>query len=154
MKMNHKKAGLFFLLIGILFGMETFSSFHLLSSLWPLLLTNLGAAYVAVFFKRKRNEPVYLILGVYIFCSSILFLYCNFTSWKVLVALWPLFIFFIGISFLFTYFCFLRSWLYLFTSLFFLSMSAVFLLAFSISYKFWWSIFIFLGLSLFTASES
>jgi hypothetical protein len=146
---NIRRVGVLFIVLGILFGLETYFSIKILSNLWPLLATSLGAGLVTIFYKRQKRENIYLIIGIYIICFSITALYLNFTSWEILGNLWPLFLAFAGISFLIPYLLNNTHKLFLFTSIFFFSVALIFFLVFSISKSFWWLIFILLGISIF-----
>jgi len=139
--------------LGIIFGLETLLKFQILYNLWPLILTNLGAGFISIFFKRERRDSIYLGIGVYIICFSILAFYCNFQTWEKLSVLWPSFIAFIGISYLFIYLFFARHPIYLFMIILFLSVSLVFFIVFSVNSKYWWIIFIFLGIAAFVTER-
>jgi len=153
MKSNIHRLGMILISLGIIFGLETLLKFQILYNLWPLILTNLGAGFISIFFKRERRDSIYLGIGVYIICFSILAFYCNFQTWEKLSVLWPSFIAFIGISYLFIYLFFARHPIYLFMIILFLSVSLVFFIVFSVNSKYWWIIFIFLGIAAFVTER-
>jgi hypothetical protein len=143
-----KRLAIFLVLLGVLFGLETYFKVSVLYKLWPVMLTSLGGGFVGIYYKRRRSEVTYLILGIYIVCFSILAQYYNFTSWGKLAYQWPVFIGFAGMSFLITYLLYSRNRIYLFSAAFFFSIMLIFFLVFSVSKFCWWLIFIFLGISL------
>ena len=143
-----KRVGMFLILLGILFGLETYFKVSILYKLWPVMLTSLGGGFIGIYYKRRRSEVTYLILGIYIVCFSILAQYYNFTSWSKLAYQWPVFIGFAGLSFLITYLFYSRNRIYLFSAAFFFSVMLIFFLVFSVSKFYWWLIFIFLGISI------
>lgn len=147
MDLNIRRFAYLLFVLGVLFSIETYLGFMILAKLWPLIITSLGSGFIAIFYKRKKREPLYLATGTFFICFSVLALVCNFTNWN-LSSLWPLFISFIGISQLALYIFHTRHKLYLFLSIFFLSISIVLFLVFSVSYKFWWIIFFLLGLTI------
>ena len=147
MESNIKRLAYFFFSLGILFAVETYYHYVILYKLWPLLIASLGGGLISIFFRRKKREPLYLAAGTFFICFSILALVCNFTNWN-LSELWPLFIGFIGVSQLFLYIFYTHHKIYLFLTFLFFSISIVMFLVFSITYKFWWLIFILLGLTI------
>ncbi|MBN1114621.1 MAG: hypothetical protein JXA66_04715 [Oligoflexia bacterium] len=147
MESNIRKLAVFLFMLGILFAVETYYNYLILNKLWPVILTSLGGGFIAIFFKRKKREPFYLASGVYIICFSILALVCNFTNWD-LTRVWPVFIGFIGISQLALYVFHTRHRLYLFMMFVFFSISVVFYLVFTVSYKFWWTMLFMLGFAM------
>ena len=147
METNIKRLAYFFFFLGALFAVETYYNYMILYKLWPLIVASLGGGLITIFFKRKRREPIYLASGTFFICFSVLALVCNFTSWN-LSELWPLFVGFIGVSQLILYIFYAHHKVYLFLTFLFLSISIVLFLVFTITYKFWWLIFILLGLTI------
>ncbi|MCX6113211.1 MAG: hypothetical protein NTY22_08040 [Proteobacteria bacterium] len=147
MESNIKRLAYFLFFLGILFAIETYYNYRILYKLWPLIIASLGGGLIAVFFRRKKIEPIYLAAGTFFVCFSVLALICNFTSWN-LSELWPLFIGFIGVSQLVLYIFYTHHKIYLFLTFLFFSVSIVLFLVFSVTYKFWWLIFILLGLTI------
>ncbi|MFH1379957.1 MAG: hypothetical protein ABII23_06735 [bacterium] len=145
---NVNRVGIFLIILGVLFGLETYFNLKILSNLWPLILTSIGSGFIAIFYKREKREAIYLGIGIYIICFSLLALYCNFTSWENIGSLWPLFLGFAGISFFITYIFYRRVKLYLFIATSLFSITAIFFLVFSVSNNYWWLILIFLGISI------
>lgn len=145
---NYKKLGIVFIFLGLIFATETFFKIRILYKVWPVIITILGMGYIGIFYKRESREGFFLGIGVYLILFSFLALYCNFTSWKQLSFLWPLFVVFLGISFIAIVIFKLKNKLLLFLGLIMVSISITFFLTSSIHSKFWWSILIFLGISI------
>ncbi|MBN1384198.1 MAG: hypothetical protein JW983_04860 [Elusimicrobia bacterium] len=142
------KVGLFFIVTGLFFAVETFFKVNLLHKMWPALITVLGAGFINIFFIGKKKNATFLWIGSYFVLFSLLAFYCNFSSWGSLANLWPLFISFTGLSFLLIFLFNLKNKIYLFTGLILLSVSIVFFIVFSLSAKYWWLICIFIGISI------
>jgi len=151
---NVKRVGIFLIILGALFGLEANFHIRILSRLWPLLLTSIGAGFIGIFYKREKREAIYLGLGIYVICFSIMALYFNFTTWEMLSFLWPLFLGFAGISFLITYIFYRRDKVNLFLAAILFSITIIFFLVFSISHNFWWFIFILLGVSILITGKN
>ena len=147
------RLGVLLIIIGMLFAVETFFGVRFLYRLWPVFLSMTGIGFIGIFYKREKREGLYLALGVYLICFSLLALYCNYNSWGMLGRLWPLFITFLGFSLLFINYLKARRRLFLFLGLILISLSAVFLLTFSVNQGLWWIIFILLGLSILIAGR-
>ena len=150
---NIKRLGILIILLGIIFGIETFTGYFILSKLWPIFIVSLGAGFVGIFIKRNKHDSLFLGWGVYLCCFSILAFFCNFLSWTILTGWWPLFIGFFGVSFLAVFIFSDHHKIYLLAALFFISISIVFLLIFSVSYKFWWTTFIFFAAAIFISEN-
>jgi hypothetical protein len=146
MESNIKRLSYLLIGLGIIFGLETYLEIRIIYKLWPLLILSLGAGFIAVFFKREKREPLYIGIGIYLLCFSILSFICNFTTWHNIKFLWPLFILFLSISYFVIYY-FNKHKTFLFLGFLFLSISIIFFMLF-LSYKLWWTIFIFLGISI------
>lgn len=143
----YRRFGILLLIVGSLYGLDTYLNLNVASRLWPIIITTLGIGFIGIFLKRGHKEPSYLGIGIYLICFSFLALYCNFTSWSTLAEYWPGFIFFLGLSFTFA-FIFDRSKRLLFLmGLLLISLSIVFFFVFSISSTLWWTVFILTGLS-------
>jgi len=142
------RLGVILIIIGALFAVETLFGVRFLYRLWPAFLTLTGIGFIGIFYKREKREGLYLALGAFLICFSALALYCNYYSWAMLGRLWPLFITFLGFSFLLINYLKARRRFFLFLGLILISLSAVFLLTFSVNQGLWWIIFILLGLSI------
>lgn len=150
---NNSKVGLFFIIAGMIFAVETIFRVRILYKLWPVILIILGSGLINIFFIRKRRDILFFWFGIYLFLFSCLALYCNFSSWEYAGSLWPLFITFAGLSFLAIFITKPIRKIYLFIALVLLSISIVFFLVFSFSSKYWWTIFMFIGISILTSGR-
>jgi len=148
LRSNLNRLALFLFALGALFALEARLELRILSRLWPLLLTSLGGGFIGIFLERERREPFFLGIGVYLISFSLFALTCSFTSWRLMAELWPLFIGFLGLSFLALYLASPRHAIHLFFAILFFSVCALFLLVFSIAAHLWWILFFFLGLAI------
>jgi len=148
------KISLFFILIGIVFAVETFFDVRIVHKLWPLITVVLGSGLVNIFFLRRKRDVIFFSAGSYLVMFSLLAFYLNFTSWTYLADLWPLFIAFAGMSFLFVFGLKSSSRLYLLLGLFLISFSIAFFIMLSVSTKYWWTIFFLSGLSILAAGRT
>ena len=143
---TYKRLAFFLIIIGLLFAFDSLLHLSFIYKLWPLILTILGAGFIGIYVKRKQRGILFLAVGEYILCFSVLALYCNFTSWRNMSDLWPLFIGFLGIALVTVFFLDRNRRNLLFIGLLLASLSIYFLLVFSLGSQFWWIIFIFAGL--------
>lgn len=146
---NLNRLALLLFALGVLFALESLLNVHILSRLWPLLIASLGGGFIGIFFQRHRRESLFLGIGVYLVCFSLLALYCSFAGWNRMAVLWPLFLGFVGVSFLALYLLFARELIYLFLIVLSFSACFVFLLVFAISGHLWWLLFFFLALAVY-----
>lgn len=146
---SYGKLGLLLALIGIILAVDTMMDLAFLYKLWPILTIILGIGFIRIYIQRSRQETPYMGIGIYLIAFSGLTLFCNLTSWTALVNLWPLFITFMGISFVFGYLFGSKRPILLLTGLLFFSLSLMFFFVFSFDNQFWWTIFIFAGISFF-----
>lgn len=143
----YQRFGTLLLILGLIYGLDTYLKLNVASRLWPIIITILGIGFLGIFTKRGLKESSYLGIGIYLICFSGLALYCNFTSWSILVRYWPGFILFLGLSFTFA-FVFNKSKRLLFLiGLLLISLSFVFFFVFSVSSTLWWTVFVLTGLS-------
>jgi hypothetical protein len=148
---SFNRLAMLLIVIGAIFGADTFWHLSLAYRLWPLIITILGTGFLGIFIKRDRHETAYLAVGVYLIGFSGLALYCCFTSWSLLSFLWPLFIAFLGIVFLFIFLFCKKTRTNLLLGLLLVSLSAVFYFVFSVNAHLWWTVFILAGLSILVA---
>ena len=151
---TNKRLALFFILIGLFFSVDYFLGVSIVYKLWPILLLNLGIGLIGIFTKLNKKEPLFLVVGEYLVLFSFLALYCNFTSWRLLAQMWPLFILFFGCVMITQFFFHKRNRLALFLGMVFSFLSIFFFLVFSVSGQYWWTIFIFIGLSILLSGMS
>jgi len=151
---DNLKVGFFFIAAGLIFAVETIFKVKILYKLWPIILIILGSGLINIYFLRKKRDVVFFGMAMYIIFFSLLALYCNFSSWEYAGKLWPLFISFAGLSFLSIFISKPVNKIYLFLGLVLLSISIVFFLVFSFSSQYWWTIFMFIGISILASGRS
>ena len=144
---RYGRLGILLAAVGIILGVDVVADLSFLYKLWPLLTALLGAGFIGIYIKRDRREAGYIGLGTWFVQFSAFALYCNFTSWGELARLWPLFIAFTGVSFLFSFFMSRTKPLLLLGGLLFISVSTIFLIVFQLSHRLWWTSFLFAGAS-------
>jgi hypothetical protein len=143
----YQRFGILLLIVGSMYGLDTYLKLNVATRLWPIIITILGIGFLGIFSKRGQKESSYLGIGIYLICFSGLALYCNFTSWSALVKYWPCFILFLGFSFSFAFLFDKSKRLLFLMGLLLISLSVVFFFVFSISSSLWWTVFILTGLS-------
>jgi hypothetical protein len=146
---SYGRFGVLLAVIGGILAVDTMTNLTVLYKLWPLFCTTLGIGFIGIYLQRSRREAVYMGVGIFFIGFSALALYCNFTSWGMLVTLWPAFLFLLGISMVLGFFFGNRQPVLLLNGLLFISISIVFYLVFSLSSRLWWSVFILSGCSFF-----
>jgi hypothetical protein len=150
---SYNRFAIMLFIIGLLLGIDSLWHFSFFYKLWPLIITILGAGFVGIFRTRGRKEAMYLTVGIYLICFSGLALYCDFTSWRKLSTLWPLFVAFSGIAMVFAYIFCQKKKNHLLVGLLLLSLSIVFFFVFSISTGLWWTVFLLAGSSVWIAER-
>lgn len=151
---SYRRLAYLLIIMGVLFGLDSYLSIHFVYKLWPLLILILGTGLTGIYIESNTRGVLYLSAGVYLICFSLLAFYCNFTSWAILARFWPLFITSLGVVFIVLYLMNRKKRFLLFIGFLLISLSIYFILVFSISGQYWWSIFIFLGLSLFLSVKN
>ena len=148
---TYRRLGILLIAIGLASAAGSYFGFPAVYKLWPLLVLSLGIGFVGIFAKRKARGALHLALGEYLILFSGLALYCNFTSWRNLKHLWPVFVAFLGVVFA-TVLVFRRgSRFLLFLSLLFLLLSASMFVMYYLGSQYWWSLPILAGLSILVA---
>jgi len=150
---NHIRLALFFLLIGVIFAIETYFKVFFLYKLWPVIILSLGIGFIGIFIKGRKRHPFFLSLGVYLSLLAGLFIFLNFTSWENIKNLWPLFVTFSGISLILNYLFSKGNRMVLFLGLSLFFLSVFFFLIFFIDYNLGWSSFILVGLSILISGK-
>lgn len=90
----------FCILAGLVLLLEGYGYLKGVYRFWPIFPFILGTGFILLFAKRLKNDFALLGIGIYTICVSIFFLILNFIGWQALSRLWPLFIGFLGLSFL------------------------------------------------------
>ncbi len=150
----YRRIGFLLIIIGSAYGVDSYFDIHIINRLWPLLITILGIGFLGIFIKRGKREAAYLGTGVYLTGFSALALFCNFSSWGNLATYWPIFILFLGVSFIGPFLFDKSKRLGLLIGLLLSSVAVVFYFIFSISSTLWWTSFIFTGLSVLIAERA
>ena len=136
---TYRRLGILLILVGLLCAAGSSLGLPVVFKLWPLLVLGLGVGFVGIFAGRRTRGTFYLALGEYLILFSGLALYCNFTSWRSLRHLWPIFIAFLGVVFATLLVFRRRNRFLLFLSLLFVLASASLFLIFSFGTEYWWS---------------
>ncbi|MDP8217217.1 MAG: hypothetical protein P9M03_00630 [Candidatus Theseobacter exili] len=144
---TYKRVALLLIVIGLLLAADSFLRLNFFYKLWPLIVAVLGIGFIGIYLRQKAGGGIYLAVGEYLVCFSGLAIYCNFTSWHDLMFLWPLFIVYLGIVSVTFFFIDKEKHILLLIGLLLVSLGGFFLLIFSVSVQYWWSIFILVGLS-------
>jgi hypothetical protein len=147
-KTTYTRLAVLLIVIGLLIALELYTNISIIHNLWPVITIFLGIGLIGIFVKRKTSGMLYLASGEYLICFSGLALYCNFTSWQNVAQFWPLFIGFLGIVFLTLYFLNKQKRVLLFLGLVLVSLSFFFYFVFTLDVRYWWTIFVLVGLSI------
>jgi hypothetical protein len=135
---------------GILLLFEVFGYLSGISRFWPIFPLIIGIGLLMLF--QKQEDIGLLWLGSFLIINSILFFYLNFTSWKRLTKLWPLFITIFGTSSLLCYFS-NKNKIILIISLFTIFLSIAFILIFGLSPQLWPVSLIIAGIFIYLVSR-
>jgi len=152
-QITYSRVSVLLIIIGVLLGLDNYLDLALAADWWPLFVLTTGLGFIGIYRQKKLNGSLYLGIGVYLICFSVLAMICNFTSWNCLAFWWPLFIAFWGIAQLTVLFCGSGDRLLLFTSLMLISVSVLFFLIFTYHGQFWWLIFVMVGLSILLSGK-
>ncbi len=135
---------------GFLLLFESFGYLNGISRLWPVFSLIIGIGLIMLF--KNQEDTGLLWLGSLMIMLSLFFFYLNFTSWKQLARLWPVFIAVFGLAFLFCYFI-NKNRAVLMASLFTILLSIAFILIFSLSVKLWPVSLIIAGIFIYFISK-
>jgi hypothetical protein len=136
-KFRYRPLAIISIICGALMLLNTYEYLHGVWKLWPVFPLIVGAGLCLLYFKKQRFEIVLLGIGTYFICISFFFLFLNYTSWNILTDAWPLFIGFLGLSFLAPVVFGKKRGIFIFIALFLIFLSLVFILAFSADSKLW-----------------
>lgn len=151
---SHIRLAFLLIVLGLMFALDSILGIPIIYKLWPLIVSFLSLGFLGIFIKRKRRDPVFISIGVYLLCFSILALFCNFTSWNSLSYLWPLFILFMGVAFLSIFLFNKRSKTILLTGAIFSLLSLLFFLFSTNNSQYWWTVLILAGLSILITEKA
>ena len=153
-RLVNRRLALLLIVIGVLFAVDSALNLSVIYKLWPVLLTIVAVGLIGISTKRATRGDVFLASGVYLLCFSGLALVCNFTSWRHVHNVWPLFIAFLGVVYVVLHFARGRSRRCLLLGLLLLSIAAVLWVFLTFSGRFWWIAFVLVGLSLLVSEKA
>lgn len=136
---------------GLVLLLESFGFLTGISNLWPIFPFIIGIGLLMLF-KTQRDIGL-AWLGSFLVMLSLFFFYLNFTTWKQLVKLWPVFIAIFGLSFIACYFG-ERKKVFVVIGLFALLLSTAFTMIFGLSPRLWPVSLIIAGIFIYIISLS
>jgi hypothetical protein len=149
MKPKRSLTALAVLLIGTgaVLTLENYSLVAGISAHWPLFIILVGSGFVLLYFQERRRDAALIWLGSFCVPIGAFFYFLNFTSWRHMAHLWPLFLGITGLSFLVTTIA-TKNRVFLFLSLLFVTLFCALWLVFTVSIKLWPMSLVVFGLSL------
>jgi hypothetical protein len=136
-----------FICTGAVLTLENYSLVAGISSHWPLFIILVGSGFALLFFQNGRQDAALIWLGSFCIPIGVFFYFLNFTSWRHMAHLWPLFLGIVGLSFLVTTIV-TKSRIFLYLSFLFVTLFCALWLVFTVSIKLWPVSLIVFGLSL------
>jgi uncharacterized membrane protein HdeD (DUF308 family) len=133
--------------VGALLTLENLGLVDGVSRHWPAFLVVLGTGFLLLFYKRDGTDLPLLWLGSFICSLGVFFYFLNFTSWRSLGRLWPVFLGLVGLSFLALGVA-RRSRMYSAFAVAFIGLFLIFMLVFTVSLKLWPMSLVVFGASL------
>lgn len=125
-----------FILTGLILLLESYGYANGIYRLWPIFPFILGTGFILLF-PRNRSDITLLITGTFLICASILFFIFNFTTWRAMADLWPLFIGFTGLSLLAPVLWGGKRGIFIPLALFLLLLCGAFILVFTVDTRLW-----------------
>lgn len=150
---SHIRLAILLIMLGLIFALDSFLGIPFVYKLWPLIVSFLSFGFLGIFIKRKRRDPAFISIGVYLLCFSILALFFNFTSWDLMLYLWPLFILFMGLAFLSIFLFSKKSKIILLLAALFILLPILFFILLSGSSEYWWVVLILAGFSIIISEK-
>ncbi|MGC8755841.1 MAG: LiaI-LiaF-like domain-containing protein [bacterium] len=141
------------IVIGVLLILENYGYIKGVYNLWPVFPLVLGIGLYLLYSDRGKKDAVVLGMGVYLIQFSILAFYENYTSWSSMVHLWPLFVGFLGVSFLSVYISTGKGIIFFHLAVFLIGLCVVFFLIFSVDYRLWPISLVLFGISILLIKE-
>jgi len=135
------------ILSGVILLLESYGIVEGISRLWPVFPCILGIGFILLF-ARKRSDITLLIIGTFLVWVSLLFFFLNFTAWRLLADLWPLFVLFLGFSFLAPVLWVGKRGVFVPLAIILIILGAAFLLVFTIDPRLWPATLVLFGISL------
>lgn len=149
--MQHTKTLLFLAVIlmavGAILTLENLGLVAGASKHWPMFLLILGGGFLLLYRSRQSGDAALLWLGTFILSLGVFFYYLNFSSWRLLGRLWPVFLGLVGVSFL-SLAAAGRSRLFGAFAVAFIGLFLVFTMVFAVSLKLWPVSFLVFGAAL------
>lgn len=149
--MRHTRTLLFLsvilMAVGALLTLENLGLVPGVSRHWPMFLLILGGGFLLLYRSRQSGDAVLLWLGSFVLSLGVFFYYLNFTSWRLLGRLWPVFLGLVGLSFL-ALALDRRSRLFGAFAVAFIGLFLVFTMVFAVSLKLWPVSFLVFGVAL------
>lgn len=149
--MQHTKTLLFLaailMAVGALLTLENLGLLHGVSRHWPMFLLILGSGFLLLYRSRQAGDAAMLWLGSFILLLGAFFYFLNFTSWRLLGRLWPVFLGLAGLSFLAVGVA-RRSMMFHLLATALVGLFTVFTLVFAVSMKLWPTSLVVFGASL------
>ncbi len=139
--------------IGVLLMLENYGYIKGVYNLWPIFPLILGIGLCMLYVDKGKTNPTILAMGVYIIQFSALAFYANYTTWKSMEFLWPFFVGFLGVAFLFVYFSTGKGMIFFHLGVFLAGLCVVFFLIFSIDYRLWPISLVLFGISILLIKE-
>jgi hypothetical protein len=163
-QVTYTRLGILLIVIGGILAAGMKLKLPAVYKLWPILTLSLGVGFVGIYVKRRGRGSIYLVLGEYLILFSGLAFYLNFSTgpegpddgsgWGNLAHLWPLFMAFLAVVFGTLFIVGRRRRLVLFLALLLLVGTVFSFLVLSHGREFWWTAFIFAGLSVLVSGKS
>ncbi len=133
--------------VGSLLTLENLGLVSGVSRHWPMFLLILGSGFLLLYHRRKPGDAVLLWLGIFILSNGAFFYYLNYSSWRLLGRLWPVFLGLVGLSFLAVGLAG-RSLMFHVFSVVFVGLFLVFTMVFAVSLRLWPVSFVVFGAAL------
>lgn len=127
---------------------ESYGYFEGIYRIWPVFPLIMGIGFLLLFFQKSGHDSALLGIGTYLVLVSALFFFLNFTSWSILANIWPLFIGFLGLSFLAPIIWAGKRGVFILIAFFLLFLCGAFLLVFTIDTRLWPISLVLLGICL------
>jgi hypothetical protein len=134
------------ILIGMGFLLENYGIMKGILHLWPIIPLIIGIGFCMLFYKGKKKDIVMLGIGALVTLYSMFFLFLNFTSWKELAFLWPVFIILLGIMFIVLFF-YAKKRVVLHIGILLIAIGISFILVFAVSARLWPITLVLAGIS-------
>ena len=140
--------GVLLIVFGVIFLLTNFGTLDL-SFMWPVIPLFVGIGFILGFIGSRKDYGL-LMPGAILVIISLLFFYCNATTWDSMVDLWPIFILAPSVGFFLMYFFGPKEKGLLIPAFILLAVGLVFLMVNTYLGVFWPILLIIAGLVLMT----